>query len=997
MKKTSFILMLLFCAAFANAQNQIVPKITAKSIKVEMPEYADVSPFIKDGLIKIESSNKVAYVNLQGKYVYGFDLKMQPVDVNSKFSGLFSCAAAVTTQGSSYQRQPAILCQSAKWLQLDKEKYTQISDFTDGICAAVKKVKNSSGYGTIEYYVYLDVTGKEVLSTLQRKIENSYSVKLKVSPLREGLRAFYDATLNKWGYADAAGKVVIQPKYGVAIPFSEGLAAVCLQDGDYGAKKWGFIDKTGKEIVPCTYKMQPASFSDGLAVVNTGENSWSDAAVVFIDKTGKKVSPDYKLCNSFFGGFAYVETQNNKTVLIDKNFNIVKETDFPIQSLDNDRLRISEKNPFGLEFINGLAAAGYIEEIPGGTLYTNDGKVLFEQDGYNAIYNFYDGKLALCRYRIDGKGIYGFINKNGEFVIYFEQNSNFSFTTPQPQNAACDICKTDGGGGGDPLPEPVCPDVCNMECPDYDFCKCNPEECKPPICTDKCNPDCPNFNPEECEHICLDICDPKCPSYNPARCIIPPCDICEESCANYNPNAPECKKPRYSCNITKKVRPTYELRYSEDCSLIYLKILSLCPPDIDESDWYLIGGENYRFSMQIENNGGFGSLSARLLSTSIVKAGSCKIRFRSGLCTTEWFDIKIPECPESMVKEEIITKTNCNGETYKTINDTVSIPKFANCDNVKTYFSGYFLGNSKKNKEFKCGGSINPCETNYFVKKANTYSIYVVEKFVNEQGRVIGGRRYYITIPAKKAIDEKATINEYTYCYPTTGNYRWWKGRAYYNAELGEWKEEVHGNLYIMINTECNVENPYDKNSCGLIWFVPDGGLVTQEQLDALDTEGTDKMTLLKKGDRLNFALPYAIVRNNGGYIDFGVGGYEVYPMNDDLTNESSGGVNSRKVGMALDYIFILLKVLDNFEKDVQEIKKGVLINNGDGTILIKNGLEEYNSIDLQPFNPGMVAVQWFCPFGKEKDKKDAKDAGIEVVNDIRKIYYPKLKNSVGE
>ncbi len=50
----------------------------------------------------------------------------------------------------------------------------------------------------------------------------------------------------KWGYIDKTGKIIIDPQYDDAWPFSEGLAAVMIVDEETG--KWGYIDKTGKYV-----------------------------------------------------------------------------------------------------------------------------------------------------------------------------------------------------------------------------------------------------------------------------------------------------------------------------------------------------------------------------------------------------------------------------------------------------------------------------------------------------------------------------------------------------------------------------------------------------------------------------------------------------------------------------------------------------------------------------------------------------------------------------
>lgn len=417
------------------ANNIIVPRLTNKSVKVKIPKHSNVNPYVRDGIIQVKVESKIAYLDLTGNYIYGFNLKLQTTFGRD---ALFDCAATVS-YSENYALANAILCKDKKMFPLDK-KYTQVSDFCDGIAVAIKKVEDKTTRKISNHLVYLDVQGKEVLTSLSRKVEGFTKVPMYVSPVSEGLRAFYDASLGKWGYADEKGVVKIQPRFSEAIPFSEGLAAVQIQKDMYSSKTWGFIDKTGKEIISCqSYNIQPTSFREGYAIVKTGDE-WSFTAQ-FINKTGKEVSPEYKNCNSFYNGYAYAFTNDKKNVLIDNNFSVVKEiSDFSYQ-------KINYKKPFGLEFIGGLAACGYEAEIPNGNLITYDGEILFAKDGRNVMYNYYDSEVALCRYRIDDKEIEGFINRNGEFVLYFEEDGSlnddsFNITTAEPTKAPCLYCNT---------------------------------------------------------------------------------------------------------------------------------------------------------------------------------------------------------------------------------------------------------------------------------------------------------------------------------------------------------------------------------------------------------------------------------------------------------------------------------------------------------------------------------------------------------------------------
>ena len=65
---------------------------------------------------------------------------------------------------------------------------------------------------------------------------------------------------SKYGFIDKSGKVVIEPQFDNAEPFSEGLACV-EKDG-----KWGFIDKSGKMVIEPQFD-GASDFSEGLAKV----------------------------------------------------------------------------------------------------------------------------------------------------------------------------------------------------------------------------------------------------------------------------------------------------------------------------------------------------------------------------------------------------------------------------------------------------------------------------------------------------------------------------------------------------------------------------------------------------------------------------------------------------------------------------------------------------------------------------------------------------------
>jgi hypothetical protein len=116
----------------------------------------------------------------------------------------------------------------------------------------------------------------------------------------------YETSDYKWGYIDAAGNWVIQPRFEAANLFTEGLAPV-KQDG-----KWGYIDETGTVVIEPQFT-EAYGFGDGLARVATGPPPDSSnplqtaSGYGFIDKTGTMVIPaEWDVAGGFAEGLAAV-------------------------------------------------------------------------------------------------------------------------------------------------------------------------------------------------------------------------------------------------------------------------------------------------------------------------------------------------------------------------------------------------------------------------------------------------------------------------------------------------------------------------------------------------------------------------------------------------------------------------------------------------------------------------------------------------------------------
>lgn len=113
-----------------------------------------------------------------------------------------------------------------------------------------------------------------------------------VNPISEGLAAVKKD--DKYGFIDQTGRFLIQPVWSNAEKFSEGLAAVSLEDDSNGSpfvlilsSRTSYINRKGECVIPPKY-YSGCSFSDGLASVSVPVSD-DQLQAGFIDRTGEVV------------------------------------------------------------------------------------------------------------------------------------------------------------------------------------------------------------------------------------------------------------------------------------------------------------------------------------------------------------------------------------------------------------------------------------------------------------------------------------------------------------------------------------------------------------------------------------------------------------------------------------------------------------------------------------------------------------------------------------
>ena len=201
-----------------------------------------------------------------------------------------------------------------------------------------------------------------------------------------------------WGYIDTNGTLVIPFTFEKTQAFSDGLAAVRIEE------KWGYIDHSGRVVIPAQYDFG-TPFFQGRAHVRLTEDTplGKRFTHLIIDKQGAPVLKHWGLLSMFSEGFAYAFGPNGHTVI------------------DRAGRTVSLKRQYDWvrEFSEGLAAVGfnghggYIDKT--GQLVLTLGRVLAD--------SFHEGLAPALKAKQ-----WGYIDQQGQFAIkpQFEMAQGFS-------------------------------------------------------------------------------------------------------------------------------------------------------------------------------------------------------------------------------------------------------------------------------------------------------------------------------------------------------------------------------------------------------------------------------------------------------------------------------------------------------------------------------------------------------------------------------------------
>ncbi|MFA4903518.1 MAG: WG repeat-containing protein [Desulfobaccales bacterium] len=273
--------------------------------------------------------------------------------------------------------------------------------FSDGMALVVIRRSEKDKY-PMNKLGYIDKSGKLAIQLKETLDSKSLHVTYKGLYFSEGLVYIEHGKL---GYIDKAGKTIIPPQYNDTQPFSEGLAAVKLED------KYGYIDRSGKMVIPPQFS-DAGPFSEGLAPVQIDSHGDQEG---YIDKSGKLVisGGEFSAARAFSEGLAAVRGKNDKYGFIDKTGKFVipprydRVSDFSeglaaVQSFDVSW-------PGDLSYIDhtGQIIIKSISSFPNSPMKT-------EFDLHN--YRFCGGVALVNLGKTEDEDAMAYINKEGKFI-----------------------------------------------------------------------------------------------------------------------------------------------------------------------------------------------------------------------------------------------------------------------------------------------------------------------------------------------------------------------------------------------------------------------------------------------------------------------------------------------------------------------------------------------------------------------------------------------------
>lgn len=245
----------------------------------------------------------------------------------------------------------------------------------------------------VSTYSYIDKAGKVVIDAGQYEGAAGFS---------DGLAAVKVAHKG-WGFIDRTGSLVIPPRFGSVSGFSEGLAAVLLDD------KWGFINKTGTLVIESQFDWA-GPFSEGVAVVQRSSKPKRPVA-----RSASPITVKVEVWD--LADTKDADRQANN----DAEFLLIDTAGKILANLDQKNLEVNIDDP---RFSEGLLCVYVAEKKASG--YIDKSFEFVIEPKFAQAESFSEGLAKVAVIENDEEKL-AFIDKKGNFVIPPKFNTDFDF------------------------------------------------------------------------------------------------------------------------------------------------------------------------------------------------------------------------------------------------------------------------------------------------------------------------------------------------------------------------------------------------------------------------------------------------------------------------------------------------------------------------------------------------------------------------------------------
>ncbi len=213
----------------------------------------------------------------------------------------------------------------------------------------------------------------------------------------------------KVGLKDAAGSVLVEPKYNDIFRFIDGFAIVTYSHGTT------FINRKGEEVIPVRYKSISA-FSKGTARAERQVDAKGPFLDFLIDTTGKEL-------NSEGSSFPILFYEDVARLKLEYGWSYINRQGTKInRNLYDDAYNFQE----GVAVVKHAGKFGMINK---------QGNVIVPLE-YPVLRPMSNGLALFCEINAFGDSLYGYLNKAGEVVIKPQYSAATSFA-PNGLAGAC--------------------------------------------------------------------------------------------------------------------------------------------------------------------------------------------------------------------------------------------------------------------------------------------------------------------------------------------------------------------------------------------------------------------------------------------------------------------------------------------------------------------------------------------------------------------------------